>query len=73
MLQLSVVDYHEPYCRWANLPPDLRAIKDRWLGSSSEELTPQAATSDITVSADATTMAPAHGGRQDQHSFFQVV
>ncbi|CAM9560876.1 unnamed protein product, partial [Ectocarpus fasciculatus] len=57
--------------RWANLPPELRAIKDRWLGSSNEELTPQAATSGITVSAGATTMEPAHGGRQDQHSYFQ--
>ncbi|CAM9156578.1 unnamed protein product [Ectocarpus sp. 13 AM-2016] len=57
--------------RWANLPPELRAIKDRWLGSSSEEIPPQAATSDITVSAGVTITAPAHGGRQDQHSFFQ--
>ncbi|CAM9267325.1 unnamed protein product [Ectocarpus sp. 12 AP-2014] len=58
--------------RWANLPPELRAIKDRWLGSSSEEITPQAATSDITVSAGATITTPAHGGRQDQHPYFQV-
>lgn len=24
--------------RWANLPPELRAIKERWLGSSGEEI-----------------------------------
>ncbi|CAM9260937.1 unnamed protein product [Ectocarpus sp. 4 AP-2014] len=57
--------------RWANLPPELRAIKDRWLGSSSEEITPQAETSEITVSAGTTITVPAHGGRQDQHSYFQ--
>ncbi|CAB1097105.1 unnamed protein product [Ectocarpus sp. CCAP 1310/34] len=57
--------------RWANLPPELRAIKDRWLGSSSEEITPQTATSDIAVSPGATITTPAHGGRQDQHSYFQ--
>lgn len=26
--------------RWANLPPELRAIKDRWLGASVEDLGP---------------------------------
>ncbi|CAM9894320.1 unnamed protein product, partial [Sphacelaria rigidula] len=26
--------------RWGNLPPELRVIKDRWLGASSDDLGP---------------------------------
>lgn len=60
----SMADLKTVRHRWGNLPPELRAIKDRWLGESSEEIEPQPAVSDAVPSTFAAGSTPPRGDRQ---------
>lgn len=53
------------------MPPELRAIKDRWLGESSDEMTPVSAANDVDISTLAATSAPDRGDQQDQVTAWQ--
>ncbi|CAM9105168.1 unnamed protein product [Scytosiphon promiscuus] len=52
--------------RWANLPPELRAIKDRWLGASSETITTSEPRDNIDAPVGLVAVPLAHGYRQDE-------
>lgn len=54
-------------CRWDYLPPELRAIKDRWLGASSEEVTLSEPSNIIDCAVGINADPPAHGCRQNKH------
>lgn len=58
--------------RWANLPPELRAIKDRWLGSSSEAITLSEPAKNIDATVGVTAVQPAHGYLRDEQQLPQV-